>query len=235
MINEKLFVSLSQYPGVTGKTYYTKFFQKYNLDYIYEPLGTDCLDKSIHESLDRGVSGISISMPFKTEVIKYLDILDKSVLDYDLCNTILVQNNKLVGYNSDLYGALHVKNYIKSTDSITILGNGAMSKMFQNLLPNYNITVCARSLENWNKRTTPADVIINCTALGTSSEDSPFVTLPQCKLVIDLAIKSNQLKNQCQTSLVKYIPGIDFYKYQFINQFKIYTGLNLHAEEFDTI
>ena len=232
---KKIFVSLSQYPGTTGKTYYTKFFQKYNLDYTYEPLGTDNLDKSVDEALNQGVSGISISMPFKKDIIRYLDVLDQSVIDHNSCNTMLVENNQLVGYNSDLYGILHVKNYIKSTDNITILGNGCMSQMFQKVLSDYDVTVYARSLENWEERSTPADVIINCTALGTSSDQSPFVTIPQCNLVIDLAIKSNQLKNQCQTSATKYIPGITFYKYQFLNQFKIYTGLDLHAEEFDTI
>lgn len=232
---KKIVVSLSQYPGTTGKTYYTKFFQKYNLDYTYEPLGTDNLDKSVYEVLNQGVSGISISMPFKKDIIKYLDVLDQSVVDYNSCNTILVKNNQLIGYNSDLYGILHVKNYIKPTDGITILGNGCMSQMFQKVLLDYNVKIYARSLGNWDKKSTPADVIINCTALGTSTDQSPFVTIPQCNLVIDLSLKPNQLKNQCQRAVTKYIPGIEFYKYQFLNQFKIYTGLDLHAEEFDTI
>jgi shikimate dehydrogenase len=232
----KLFVSLSQYPGTTGKRYYTNFFQKYKLDYQYDPRGTDNLEKSIYEALEQGANGISISMPFKKEVIQYLDVLDSSVKDYNTCNTILVQQGQLIGYNTDFYGALHVQNYLTLLDTISILGNGAMANMFQLLLSEYKVTSYARNLDNWDQRLTNADVIINCTSFGTSSTNSPFDILPSTRIVIDLSINSfNQLSKQCNQGGTKYVPGIEFYKHQFIRQFKIYTGIELNDIDLGTI
>lgn len=234
-MNMKKFISLSQYPGKTGQHYYTKFFQKYNLPYFYEPIGTTNVKSSIDYALHENVAGISISMPFKKSVIEYLDNASQEVIDYSSCNTILIQNNKLIGHNADYYGALHAISYIKQYDHVAILGNGSMANMFYKMLKEYNVKIISRSLNNWNTRFDNFDVYINCTSLGTITSESPFNSLPKCRLVIDLALKENQLFNQCNEIGTKYLSGLEFYKHQFINQFKIYTGLNINAKEFDNI
>lgn len=231
----KKFISLSQYPGKTGYYYYTKFFQKYNLPYTYEPRGSTDLKSSINQALSENVSGISISMPFKQQIIDYLDLADQEVIDYNSCNTVLVKDKTLIGYNADYYGALNVIKYIDHSDRVAILGNGSMANMFYKMLKDYNVSLVARNLNNWDMRLNTFDVYINCTSLGTVTTESPFETLPNCKLVIDLALKENQLSNQCNKLGTKYFSGLEFYKHQFLNQFKIYTGLDLYAEEFDTI
>ena len=231
----KKFISLSKYPGKTGQYYYNKFFQKYNLPYTYNPIATDNLEVSLDNALKENISGISISMPFKKEVIQHLDSCSEEVRIFNSCNTILVNDGKLIGYNTDYYGALQAISHIDKLDSIAILGNGAMANMFYRILNDHNVKLIARNLNNWNTRINQFDIYINSTALGTSTFDSPFDHLPKCKLVIDLAIKENQLFHQCQQTGTKYFSGLDFYKHQFINQFKIYTGLNIDAKEFSTI
>jgi shikimate dehydrogenase len=231
----KKFISLSKFPGNTGKTFYTNFFKHYNLDYSYDPWGCENLKQSIDVAQNQGVSGISISMPFKQEVLQYLGIKTETVEEFDSCNTILVHNGKLIGYNTDCEGAKHVIKHINKTDSIAILGNGSMATMFIHLLKDYNVTVFARSLNNWHERYNSFNVFINCTALGTSSSLSPFEFLPHTDLVIDLALKENQLSEQCKLSVTKYISGIEFYKFQFLKQFEIYTGIKINEEEFNRI
>jgi shikimate 5-dehydrogenase len=99
-----------------------------------------------------------------------------------------------------------------------------------------NINMCARKAGTWENRHAPADVIINATGLGTSTSESPYEELPEgVRLVIDLAIKTNNLEKQCLDKNVKYVSGREFYREQFLKQFKIYTGIEPDRQVFNNI
>lgn len=233
----KKFISLSAYPGTTGQYFYTQFFQHYGIDATYEPRGTDNLARSLSHALEEQIDGISISMPYKNTVIQYLDDTSGYVNIYQSCNTILIKDKQLKGYNSDIAGVDWACKHIRIGNRITVLGNGAMASMFVKFLEEDHygqLNLAARSSDTWDRRNSPADVVINSTALGTATTDSPFEILPQeVKLVIDLAIKDNKLKQQCLAAGVKYLSGMEFYKQQFLTQFKIYTGIAASSELFD--
>lgn len=233
----KKFISLSQYPSQTGQYFYNKFFEHYGIDATYESKATDDLPRSIVHALEENVSGISVSMPYKKQIINFLDKKTGYVEMYQSCNTVLVDDRKLTGYNSDIDGVAWACDQIGTSDRITILGSGAMFNMFVKYLEGdryNNLNIAARSLRTWDRKDLPTDVIINATALGTSTKDSPYETLPaEVRLVIDLAIKDNTLAEQCKAAGVKYLSGIEFYKQQFLNQFKIYTGIEASGELFD--
>jgi shikimate dehydrogenase len=235
----KKYISLSKYPGKTGEYFYTKFFNHYNIDAVYEPRGTDDIEQSIKTALGEGVEGISVSMPYKQEVIKVLTKKTAHVSLYNSCNTVKINKEDIVGYNADLAGVEWACKHIKPEDRITILGAGAMASMFIEYLEETDrgqINVCARSLNTWQNRFKEAEVIINCTALGTISSDSPFLPgqiNPNTRLVIDLAIKNNELQQQCAALGIKYLSGREFYKQQFLTQFEIYTGIKPDPTVFD--
>jgi shikimate 5-dehydrogenase len=94
-------------------------------------------------------------------------------------------------------------------------------------------TIYSRSLGNWDQIQYLTGTVINCTSLGTSTTDSPFVTLPNLSHVIDLAISDNELKKQTMSSAIKYIGGKEFYLQQFKKQFEIYTGITLSQSELE--
>ena len=234
----KQYVSVSQYPGKTGTYFYNKFFKHYNIDAHYRAHSCDDIEQFIKQSIAYGISGISVSMPYKQQVIPLLTEFDAYVLIYNSCNTITVNGQIARGYNSDIKGVEHVCRSIELGSRITILGAGAVGSMFIKYLEEngYCLNVCARSLNTWEHRFMPADVVINCTALGTSTTDSPYQIgqlHPDVKLVIDLAIKDNDFKSQCLAKEIKYISGREFYKAQFLNQFEIYTGIVPDADLYD--
>jgi shikimate 5-dehydrogenase len=233
----KTFVSLSNYPGSTGKYFYNKFFEYYDIDAEYIPKKSINLKEDLKKAILDNVSGISVSMPFKREVISYLDKKTANVEIYQTCNTIKLENNLLVGYNADIAGLYQVSKFIKLTDKITILGIGAMASMFIRYFEESHygdLNICARSLGTWNNRYMPADVIINCTSFGTANSNSPLDVLPvNTRLVIDLAIKNNDLEQQCIHNNIKYISGGEFYKFQFLQQFEIYTGICPNIKVYD--
>jgi shikimate dehydrogenase len=209
------------------------------MDAVYEAQSCDNIKQSITEAVSNSVSGISISMPFKQAVIPLLTEFDAYTTMYNSCNTITVKGEITRGYNADIFGVEYVCKNINFSDRITILGIGAVGSMFIKYLEegNYgNINVCARSLNTWERRYAPADVVINCTALGTSSTESPYLLgqlHPDVKLVIDLAIKDNEFKKQCLAKGIKYMSGREFYKAQFLKQFYIYTKVIPNPDLYD--
>ncbi len=227
------FLSFSSNPGTTGLRYYSYFFRKYGLDCAYRPLAVTDLHKAIDNAKYERASGFSVSMPFKRSVIDFLDEVDPTVQEYQSCNTVKIVDNKLYGYNTDLDGALAIRELYICSNIVTILGNGAMGTMFNKLIPGSRLI--SRSIDNWDARYCTTDTIINCTALGTVDQKSPFLVLPECKLVIDLALKENDLKLQCREKKVKYVSGIEFYKFNFLKQFEIYTGIKLDENEFEEV
>lgn len=237
----KKFISLSKYPGKTGQYFYTEFFKHYNIDATYEPLACTNIEKAIHQAIEDGISGISISMPFKRSVIPHMNKTHPYVVLYNSCNTIKITKGQTQGYNADLAGIEHVCKYITGSDKITILGAGAIGSMFIKYLESThyeNLNVCARNLDTWNQRYKPADVVINCTALGTSTEESPYKLgqiPPNARLIIDLAINDNEFKQQCMNYGIKYVSGREFYRSQFLKQFEIYTGIKPSEELYDEI
>lgn len=234
----KKFISIASHPGTTGTTYYNQYFSMLGLDFSYEARGYSNLEDAILELKNiPDLNGISVSMPFKSKVIQYLDIADRSVDLHNSCNTIKISGDVWKGYNTDLAGAIFIKQLVKETDSVSILGNGAMAAMIRKTIAGTRSCIFARSLGNWDKRhETTATVIINATALGTVSDESPFVHVPStARLVVDLAIKPNILEKQCQVQGVAYIGGIEFYKRQFLEQFRIYCSIDPDPEIFDQI
>jgi shikimate 5-dehydrogenase len=237
----KKFISLSQYPGKTGEYFYTEFFKHYNIDATYTPLACNNDEQSVRQAIKDGVGGISISMPFKKSVIPLLNKRHPYVDLYNSCNTIKIDQGITYGYNTDFAGVESVCKEIQQGDKITILGAGAIGSMFVKYLEEQhygNINVCARSLGTWNNRYTYADIIINCTALGTSTKDSPYLLgqiPPKARLIIDLAINDNELKQQCQNYSIKYISGREFYRAQFLKQFEIYTGIRTTKQLYNEI
>lgn len=235
----KKYISLSRYPGKTGTYFYNKFFEHYNIDAVYEAKSCDNIEQAICEAVNDSVSGVSVSMPFKQAVIPLLTKVDDSVAMYNSCNTITINDEITQGYNADISGVEYACNNIDSGHRITVLGAGAVGSMFIKYLKenNYsNINVCARSSGTWEKRFVPADVVINCTALGTSDYESPYrlgQLHPDVKLVIDLAIKDNEFKKQCLAKGIKYMSGREFYKAQFLNQFNVYTGIIPDTDLYD--
>lgn len=230
----KKYISLSKYPGKQGKYYYSEFFKLLGINAVYEPKGTDNLEESLEEAFKNHVRGISVSMPYKQEIIKYLNDADDLVYKYNTCNTVVIENDKLIGYNCDYAGAKHVLSFIESGWTVSVLGAGSMGSMIANMLPERRVYAIRNS--NWAYRHNPADVYINCTNQGTATKKSPLDYIPaDTKLVIDLTIGPCELEEQCKAASVKYISGQEFYKYQFLDQFERYFGQRPSEDSYDMI
>ena len=98
-------------------------------DYLYE---LNELDASSFDTFmkEKNFKGINVTIPYKQKVIPYLDYIDEDAKNIDAVNTIINDNGKLRGYNTDILGVLATfeKFNINVKDkTVLILGTGATS------------------------------------------------------------------------------------------------------------
>lgn len=75
--------------------------------------------------------GINVTIPYKEEVVSYLDQIDPLAQNIGAVNTIIKDKGQLIGYNTDILGLealIKSKNVSLKNKKILILGTGATSK-----------------------------------------------------------------------------------------------------------
>lgn len=82
-------------------------FRKLGLNYVYLAFRVENLDSAIHGVRALGnVRGFSVTIPHKVAVMPFLDEVETTARHIGSVNTIVVENGKLLGYNTDGSGAL---------------------------------------------------------------------------------------------------------------------------------
>lgn len=74
---------------------------------------------------------INVTIPYKTDVIPYLDEIDEKAEKIGAVNTIVNHKGKLKGFNTDFYGFLYTlkNNGINVTgEKVLVIGNGGAAK-----------------------------------------------------------------------------------------------------------
>lgn len=81
-------------------------FEALGMDWIYLPLGTrpGDLEAAINGLRALSFEGCNISVPYKTEVIQYLDEVEDTARKMNAVNTIKNEDGKLIGLNTDAPG-----------------------------------------------------------------------------------------------------------------------------------
>ncbi|QVE49255.1 bifunctional 3-dehydroquinate dehydratase/shikimate dehydrogenase [Chlamydia crocodili] len=108
---------------------HNKLFSELNMkmSYIKILLTSQELKDFFSLTRDLPFRGLSVTMPFKTDVLDYIDILDTSVKHCQSCNTLVFNNNKITGYNTDGSGLLNLlkrKNITLQNTHVAIVGSG---------------------------------------------------------------------------------------------------------------
>jgi shikimate dehydrogenase len=169
------------------------WIKNHNIDAIYEKknLSEDELEKFFKNMRDKKVNGANVTVPFKKAVIPFLDKLSAEAESTQAVNTIYLENEKLIGHNTDINGfELGIKkiNYNISNKKIFILGAGgvvpsiiyALNKMKVSEISIANRTrEKAENLKNlfgelkileWGE-IPDFDMIINATSIGLKKDD----------------------------------------------------------------
>ncbi len=158
-------------------TYFAEKFKELNIqDSEYLAYSIDEIDK-INEIFNLGVTGLNVTIPYKEQVIAFLDELSAEAAEIGAVNTIKVENSRKVGYNTDVYG--FQASLLKQLGDVKIgkaliLGSGGASKAVRFVLKNmgidYKIVSRKKNYLNYlnlnNKIIQDHKLIVNTTPLG---------------------------------------------------------------------
>ena len=186
------------------------WFKENNIDAIYDKkkIQEKDLQAIISEVKEKKINGINVTVPFKKLVIPYLDKLSQEAEQTQSVNTIILNNDNLVGHNTDIAGftkAIKNLNFNMKGKKILILGAGGVVPSIIFALNKMNVSkiiISNRTKEkaeylksqfhnlevlDWGD-TNDFDVIINATSLGLNNEsiNLNFSKLTNNKLFYDV-------------------------------------------------
>ncbi len=159
--------------GKSLKHSFSKDIHGYFADYQYDII--EVSSENLKSVFDMGLAGFNVTIPYKTEIIKYLDFIDDRAKEIGAVNTVINKDGKWYGYNTDFDGMkymLYSANITLENKSVMILGSGGTSKTATAVAKNLgakSITVVSRggivNYENCYKKA-DTEVIINTTPVG---------------------------------------------------------------------
>ncbi|MDD4971737.1 MAG: hypothetical protein PHT07_20105 [Paludibacter sp.] len=182
----------------------------------------------------------------KSAVIPYLDWVEELAKKTGAVNTIINENGRLLGYNTDAFGfetALrrHIATTGMNIKRAVIYGNGGVSGVATHVLKSLGmkVTMTGRNKDRvetkmeelgLNHFDGPYDLVVNATQASTANlTEALNLTdiLAGCKMVFDHNMpekdgKSNYLQEYCIASGIHFIQGKDMYVPQMIKQWKLF-------------
>ena len=170
------------------------WFEKNNIDANYDrrKINKSEIQQIISEIKDDNLDGINVTVPFKSDVIPFLDVLSEESRITQSVNTIYKQDKKLIGHNTDIKGfelSLKEIQFNLENKTIFILGAGGVVPSIIYALEKLGVSkiiVSNRtkkkteklkkyfskiSIADWGDQP-EFDMIINATSLGLNKEDN---------------------------------------------------------------
>lgn len=190
-------------------------------DYALHPMEENELEKFFAE---KKFKGINVTIPYKVEVLKYLDEISPLAQRIGSVNTIINNNGKLVGYNTDYDGFKYMcqKAQIAFKDKrVIVLGSGGASKTIQTFLEDElakEVVVISRSGENNYdniEKFSEFDIIINTTPVGMYPNNLEckidLSMFKNCEAVVDIIYNpiNTKLILKAKKRKLKVATGLD--------------------------
>ena len=164
-----------------------------NIKAIYkkENIFKNELKQVIERLRNKKLDGVNVTVPYKTDIIPYIDELTEESQHTQSVNTIFERNEKIVGHNTDIAGfdlsIRHAKLNLKNK-RVLILGAGGVSPSLIYALKKHEIKEVAISNRTYSKAENikkkfneikiiewenfyDFDIVINATSLGLNLKD----------------------------------------------------------------
>lgn len=198
-----------------SKEYFTKKFKKEHIEAEY--LNFELKEISELPELWKehpALVGLNVTIPFKEEVMEYLDDIDEVAKEIRAVNVLKLDNGKVIGYNTDYIG------FQKSLEKVLkpehqnalILGTGGVSQAVDYVLKQLEIPYRKVSRDpsgdyiGYKQLTdnlvSECTLIINCTPLGTYPHEDECPPIPY-EGITDKHLLFDMVYNPAETEFMK--------------------------------
>lgn len=229
-------------------------FQENAINAVYVPFPVENLESAVHGLRTLGINGVSVTIPHKETIIKYLDEIDEVASKIGAVNTVVALScddgiTFLKGFNTDWLGANRAlaEQIDLPGKKVLVLGAGGSARAigFGLLEIGAQVILCSRtesrgrflaaelgcdwfSLDNISEL--EADIVVNATSVGMT----PNVTmsLMDVEQLRGIKVVMDIVYSPLETCLLKNaaeagcatICGLEMLLYQGVEQFELWTG-----------
>jgi 3-dehydroquinate dehydratase / shikimate dehydrogenase len=226
-----------------------------NVNGVYLALHAKTLKDLLACVRDIPIHGISITMPYKESILKFLDNTDSHTTKIGACNTVVrAQDGKLYGFNTDTAGVVRPLEQRLTIENAKVLvlgaGGAARAAVFglkergaevyilnRSVGPAQKLARSARArmMKRPDLKKVSFDVIINATPVGMgNTRESPLHENEiNARYVFDMIYDppETKLMKMARERGAQLIPGIEMFVHQAARQFEIWTGKPAPWEE----
>jgi len=232
-------------------------FRRLGWNAVYLAFEVKNLEEALRGIRGLGVRGVSVTLPFKTEVLPFLDKIEGLARKVGAVNTIVNRRGRLIGYNTDCEGALEVleeKMDLRGR-TVVLLGAGGAARAIGFGLKERGVPLIVvnrskergqafskelrcnylpiSSLARMKEGELEADIVINATPLGMYPRDGetpiPKKFLKKGMVVMDIVYEPLQtrLLREAKEKGCVTVDGLEMLIRQGMAQFEIWTGKRL--------
>jgi shikimate dehydrogenase len=240
--------------GLIGKSlahsfspaFFKKYFEQNEIDANYELFELETIEKVKVILNDESISGLNVTVPYKIEIIPFLDEIDPIAKTIGAVNVVAFKEGQTVGFNTDAYGFQQsIKPFLTfKHERALILGTGGASKAIEYVFKQIGIDVLFISQnpegkpkhfsyeEINNHMLNACKVVVNCTPVGTYPKvdecvEFPFQYLTEDHLVIDLIYNPAKTKFliEAEKNGATILNGESMLKEQALKSWEIWTTI----------
>jgi len=231
-------------------------FKEKRLNNIYVPLKVADIDTFMREYRKIDFHGFSVTIPHKESVLPFLDNIDDTAGKIGAINTIVNQNGKLIGYNTDCMAAvMGLECSLTETDEtlnnkkISIIGAGGAARAIAFGLKEKgcNITIFNRTIKRAEKLShdvqcrfenfeeihkLDSDILINTTPIGMfpniDQTPIPKKILKEGMVVFDAVYNPTEtrLLREAKEKRCHTVNGLSMFINQAAEQFRLWTNID---------
>ena len=237
--------------GLLGKTlnysfskhFFEDYFQKNKIDACFDNYEIATID-SIDEVFAQHLSGLTVTIPYKEEIIPFLDSISDEAKAIGAANVVQFKDGQKVGHNTDAFGFHQsIKPFLTfHHERALILGTGGAAKAVAHVFRSLGIDVifCSRNPQGRNQFSYPeinehmlnaCKVIVNCTPLGTFPDvdeciELPFDHLTADHLVIDVVYNppKSEFLTRAENAGATILNGESMLRHQALRAFEIWNS-----------
>jgi len=190
-----------------SKNYFSQKFSQLGIEAKYENFEIKSISELSDIVKNHKLSGLNVTIPYKQKVLEYIQVLSPEAKEIGAVNTIKIEGEKLIGYNTDYIGFTKSIQPLLTTEhkAALVLGNGGATKAIIYALNKLNISssIVARNNGNYTFKEVDENIvkqhqiIINCTPLGTypsieKKPPFPYKFLTSKHLLYDLVYNPSE-------------------------------------------
>ena len=231
---------------------HNKMFKERGVNFVYHPLKLEKneLEEFMNNFRKFDFAGAAVTVPHKVGIMKYLDDVDETAKNIGAVNTIVNNNGRLIGYNTDYFGAIEAlkeKTQLSNKKVLVIGAGGAAravvyglkkedaeitiinrtAKKAQKLAEEFKIK--ADKLENVKGLIEDNEIVINTTSVGMKPNLGmsiiPEEYLAKGKIIMDIVytpIRTKLIESAEKSSCIT-ITGERMLVYQAMRQYELWT------------